>query len=165
MAKRWLQAKRLKQKKYREKGRGVMKRYSSECIKAGTQPNPEVMTWYKNAARGLQNGNISDRELAYWNSNLPRQEALDLRKQLKNACPEWLRIVLVDNEFLRARLYFQFSPERCCVVILDKETGSSRRSVVYRNRDVAYQRWESNTLTWVDPSALYHPNIPETFQS
>lgn len=161
MAKQWLKQKRFKSKVYRERARGVMKRYSGERVTAPSQPNPEVMSWYKNAAGTLWDASIPVRELSYYNSNVPRQEALDLADKIKNTRPEWLYFRLIDDGFLRARMYFQFKPERCVITELDKRSKRLRRSIVYRNRDVCHQRWLSSTLDWAE--VLYHPSIPETY--
>jgi len=163
VAKRWMVQKRLKMKRFRAKARGHMKKYSAEQMSGGSTPNPEVMSWYKNAANSLSNGSIPQREMMHYNSNIPRKEALALRDKIIDACPEWMYFRLVDDGWLRARMYFAHNPERCCVVALDKRTKHHRRSIVYKNRDVAYQRWCESTVDWVEPSDFYHPNIPETF--
>lgn len=163
MAKKWMTQKRLKMKRYRAKARGHMKRFTAARMSGGSRPNPEIMAWYKNSANSLSNGSISQKEMMHFNSNDPRKEALELRNEIKNARPEWMYFRLVDDGWLRARMYFQHNPERCCVLELDKRYDRSRRSIVYRNRDVAYQRWCEKTIDWVEPHQYYHPNIPETF--
>lgn len=163
MAKRWVTQKRLKMRKYRAKARGHLKRFSAGQMSGGSRANPEIMQWYKNSANSLSNGSISQREMMYFNSNDPRKETLELRDTIKNACPEWMYFRLVDDGWLRARMYFQHNPERCLVVELNKRTSRARRSIVYKDRDIAYQRWCSSTIDWVEPSQYYHPNIPETF--
>lgn len=167
MAKRWLLAKRFKMKVYRAKARGVKERRSSEKVNTGATPNKEVMSWYRNSARWLS---VPMSELYRYN----RQPMSDARQAVKdlindtkdnNARPEWWYFRLVDDGWLRARMYFSndHNSERCCVVEFSPKTSLSRRSIVYRNRDVAYQRWCEETIDWVDPSEFYHPNIPETF--
>lgn len=161
MAKRWMTQKRLKQKTYRERARGVMKRFSGERMSGGSRPNPEIMQWYKNAAQSLKKGiAVLDDEVLRFNA--PRAEAQWKRIQLQNTRPEWMYFRLVDDAWLRARMYFQLQPnERCCVVEFHPRTGLHRRSIVYRNRDRAYHRWTSKSIDWSDE--LFHPSIPETF--
>lgn len=161
MAKRWLQSKRLKQKTYRARARGVMKRYSSERINTGMPPNQEVMQWYKNAANSLKHSHRPMKELIFHNSNQPRKEAMELKREIEDACPEWMYFRLVDDSWLRARLYFQLNPERAVIVTYSPRSGLSTRSVVYKSKDIAYQRFCSDTLDW--SLEFYHPNIPETF--
>jgi hypothetical protein len=161
MAKRWLTAKRLKQKTYRAKARGVLKRFSSERINVGMPPNPEVMQWYKNAANSLKHTHFPVKELIFHNSNQPRKEAMERKRELENACPAWMYFVLVDDAWCRARMYFHLNPERACIVSFSPRSGLSIRSVVYKSKDRAYQRWCSDTVDWSE--TFYHPNIPETF--
>lgn len=161
MAKRWLTAKRLKQKTYRARARGVMKRYSSERINVGMPPNKEVMQWYKNAATSLKHTHHSMDEFIFHNSNQPRKEAMELKRELENACPAWMYFRLVDDAWCRARMYFQLNPERCVIVTYSPRSGLSARSIEYKSKDRAYQRWCSDTVDW--SLEFYHPNIPETF--
>lgn len=161
MAKRWVIQKRLKEKRYREKSRGVMKRLSAESINCGRSPNKEVMSWYKNSANSL-GWCINFQDVVKHNVNQPRAEALKLADTIRNACPEWKYFRLLDDCFVWARMYFQNNPERCCILEYDKRRKVLRRSIVYRNRDVAYQRWYGCTIDWVNSTDLYHPNIPET---
>lgn len=163
MAKGWLTAKRLKMKKYREKSRGVMKSLSSERINVGKTPNKEIMSWYINSARGL---GVSINDIYKYNSaptSAERKAALDRAAEIRDARPEWRYFRLIDDRWLRAHMYYQDNPARCCVLELDPQTQRTRRSIVYRSRDVAYQRWLSRTIDWVEEADLYHPNIPETF--
>lgn len=163
MAKRWVVQKRLKMKAYREKSRGIMHQYSAARVNCGASPNKEIMQWYKNSARGL---GVSFEDLARLNvnwSNEPRKETLALREKLINQCPEWMYFRIIDDGFLRARMYFSHNPERCCVVEYDKRRKRLRRSIIYRNRDVAYIRWREGTIDWVEVGNEYHENIPETF--
>jgi len=160
MAKSWLKQKTFKQKVYRERARGVMKRFSADTVKAGSRPNPDIVQWYKNAAESLKIGvGVDFEDLA--KANAPKVEANWERIQLKNARPEWLNCRLVDDGFLRARMYFQLSPERCCIVCLDKRTMKIRRSVVYRSRDRCLARWKDGSIDWSPEH--FHPSIPETF--
>ncbi len=161
MAKGWIKAKQFKQKKYRERSRGVMKRFSSGRISGGQAPNQEVMSWYRNAAKGLSKGLLAPATIA--RANQPRQEALELRDKIKNACPEYRYFRLVDDPWLRARMYFDLNPEVYIIVEYNPKLGCSRRSIPYFNRDIALQRWYENTTDWVDFSSFYHPRIPETF--
>jgi len=162
MAKRWLTAKRLKVKTYRARARGVMKKFSSERINVGMPPNREIMQWYKNAATSLKHGLVDMREMMHYNSNEPRKEAQALKHEIEEACPKWMYFRLVDDAWLRARMYFQLNPERCCVLEYDPRRNTYRRSIEYKSKDRAYQRWCSGTIDWVEPSQYYHPNIPET---
>lgn len=164
MAKRWMIQKRLKEKRYREQSRGIMKQYSAARVNCGATPNKEIMSWYSNSARGL---GVPYEEIARHNTqwvNSPRHQALVRRNELRNACPEWMYFRLLDDGFLRARMYFQYNPELCCVVEYNKRNKVLRRSIEYRNRDVAYQRWMNCTMDWVEPDFLYHKHIPETFE-
>lgn len=164
MAKRWLQAKRLKQKTYRAKARGVMKPYSSEKINAGRSPNKEAMAMYRNAARGL---GVSMTELARFNFQYqpeaisePRQAARELREKVRNGTEPLRYFRLLDDAFARARLYYSSNPEYCYILELDRRKKTHRRSIKYIDRDLAYARYCEDTINW--DADLYHPLIPET---
>lgn len=164
MAKRWVVQKRLKEKTFRERSRGIMKRYSSEKINGGATPNKEVISWYKNSAKSL-GWNTHFQDVVRYNVNTPRAEALKLAEKVSNECSPWMYFQLLDDAFTRARMYFQNNPELCCVVEYDKRRKVIRRSTVFSDRDTAYNRWMDNSIVWVDPDYLYHKRIPETFES
>lgn len=164
MAKRWLTSKTFKMKKYREKSRrGALKMYSAAKISTGSSPNKEVMQMYRNSAKWL---GVSMEELYRYNRepvSVERQAARDLRNNIKNACPEFMYFRLVDDSWLRARMYFHFNPEMYYIVEFNPRTKGRRRSIQYKNRDVAYTRWSESTIDWVPSAKFYHPSIPETY--
>lgn len=151
MGSRWLQAKRFKIKIYREKKRGVLKKYSSELVNIGSSVNKEGMhTLYKNKHLG-----VTSRDLSI---NMPRQAALDLSKAGRIEPLRYFR--LLDDTFARARLYYSDNPGYCYIIELNRRTKVHRRSIKYLSRDIAYGRYCDDTIDWSDE--FYHPLIPET---
>lgn len=163
MAKRWLQQKRLKMKVFREKGRGVLKMYSSATINTGRSVNKEGMAaLYPNKGLG-----VSTKDLLVHNRpyepvviNEPRQAARELREKVRNGTEPLRYFRLLDDAFARARLYYSSNPEYCYILELDRRTSLHRRSIKYLSRDIAYARWLDGSLDWSDE--FYHPDIPET---
>jgi hypothetical protein len=156
MAKRWMLQKRLKQKAFRTKARGILRKYDPTVVN-GQTPNAADIEWHKRMNRDSWVNGVSCNELSAVNST--KAETVWKELTLKNARPEWLFVNLRDDEFLRARLYFRHDPYRCCVIEWPRRRPV-RRSILYRSREVCVQRWLSSTLDWAEDSR--HPDIPET---
>lgn len=166
MVQRWLQQKQVKIKRQKAMRRGVLKQYSTDMVNASRTPNPEAMAMYRNAAHGL---GVSMRALAMTNYRYKptpisheRQAVKDLMKKIEQSCPDLLFYKLVDDSFMRARMYFNHNPPVYLIVEEDFKKKTHKRSIEYRHPEYAYQRWLGDTITWVDDACFRHPRIAKT---
>lgn len=155
MAKRWLTQKTLKIKRRKAKQRGIMPKLHQASVNSG--PVPDDKGWYSTT----KTLNYDLDVILVKHYNTPRQEAQALRHKIKSACPEYMYFRLVDDSWLRARLYFSSDHRTNIIVEYNPKTKVHRRSIPYKNRDVARIRWEQSTIDWAED--FLHPNISETF--
>lgn len=151
MANRSMQAKALKLKRAR---RLFPKSYSSNYIPVGMPPNREVMSGYKERARGL----AFDAEYMYWLENQfqrfkckppGRVEVEAHIRRIEEHAPAKMCFKLMENSALRARCFF--NSERTIWLIMEEDfkKGEVRTSMTYSSKDNVVYAWRKNKIRWV----------------
>ena len=151
MANRSMEAKKIKMKNAK---RLIPKSYSSDYIPVGLPPNREVMSGYKDRARGL----AFDAKYMEWLENSfqrfkckppGRVEVEAHIRRLEVTVPQLLFFKLMENSAIRARCFF--NSEKSIFVIMEEDfkKGEVRTSMTYSSKDNIIYAWRKQKLRWV----------------
>lgn len=153
MANRSMKAKQLKMMKARAK---LPKSYSSDYIPTGLPPNREVMSGYKERARGL----AFDQQYMDWLENkfqrfhgkTPSRLVTEVRRALlliEEAAPSKTCFTLKENSVLRVRCFFNSDKTLWKIMEEDFRKRELRVSQSYSCKNNIVLAWRENRIRWM----------------
>lgn len=150
----WMKQKRAKMARER---RAWAKQYSRP---AGIVPNRGIIRQYKETAKGI---GIDEQEVEilmlkmyghgpYLGTPAGRRDVIELLRELRKQVPEMQFFQVLDNAFLRLRLFYgseRGAPTRYILVLDDKRLQVTKMSLSYHSKERALQCWSNQTVRWV----------------
>lgn len=148
MGARWMEAKKLKQRKMRRAWARPL------SIKSGIQPNREIIRQYQDTAKGL--GQPIARAI-YANVAPGKYDINDRIEEILSQFDDPLFVTIIENNYQRIRLFF--NSEKTCWIIqhVNWRTREVRISITYRSKDRALQVWVQSKVVWKHKKSLPAP--------
>lgn len=160
MVNRSMQQKTLKLRKQRRAWAKPM------SIVSGISPNKEVISGYKERAKGLA---LTDQEVDAlyrrlykrdpWKGDGPaRRAVLDILQKRSELTPDFLFFSIVDNTFQRCRVYF--NAQKTCYYLVHEDFRKRivRTSLTCNNKERITTLWDTDRVTWVEQKPLPREN-------
>ncbi len=136
-------------------------------IRSGIRPNAEVISGYKQSAKGLA---LSDQELdalvymlfgtQHKGISPPRKAVADTLLSIeKDDISDFFYRTILDNQYQRVRAYHNGTETNWTVVHENFSQNYIRRSIIYGSLKICKVRWEQKRLSWTFVRDLPSPSL------